>query len=670
MSSAISDRRQMPEGYRNRSNMSSKDGNISDIGSDKASQLNGSYKKSVQQCFSRYSCPPFHDLVMSAAHAPPSLEFETAQSRYHELDINAPRLVAKIIEVRRHLDSDANHQKLQKLRDDLANQGPFSTRKQRMADGIEKLRRQIDSVSSHSQLERMLAELESQQSRETSELASYHGKLAPSRAQTLLPDVLSEIFQQCAVPSPQSFSWGPLNAEMTALLNILRVCSTWRTVALQTPTLWSELHYTDTGTLPLDFYDMWLNRAAAVPLNLMIWPSLGCGEDSYWAGATELLHRHCDTIETLSVRLPPEDAELYPSLQPLFPHPHHPTSLRNLTVHSYSELIHSTLSNIPWSQLSRVEFREEYDTRTILPTQLFSILSQTCNLTHLFMNLGPAFGPLPSRLLLLPSLHTLDIAWISTGGDNNQLGSATTLHSLVNLFAPLLVPALKDFKLSADANTHVLPALTDLTRRSGFSLESLHINLWSSIPATVSAAGTIAMLRELPSLTSLHWESHDDDFPELTEALTQSDTLLPNLVDISLGLNSYEGLLPAFAEMIASRRAGTVSLLRSFHLKAYVPYREDLNGDFESPPPLSDDIKEANEGAFRRLKELTQEGPRGSVDFQHSNQTLQLIEPKDAVKENFVEASQGSGENLALDWDDDMGWRWVDAATLSRQQWL
>ncbi|KAJ7931695.1 hypothetical protein B0H13DRAFT_1857673 [Mycena leptocephala] len=520
-------------------------------------------------------------ITPAPAHATLPLGFSRA--RYHDLDTNAPRLVFKI----------------------------------------------QDS-----------AELEDQQAHEKAELASYYGKLRPSRAQTLLPDVLSEIFRQCGVPSPQLFRWGSLNLEMSTLLNILRVCSSWRAVALGTPGLWSELMYTDTETLPLAFYDQWLSRAAAVTLDLNIWPSFGSGEDSYWSGATALLHKHCNAIERLSLRLPVEDSGI--SLQPLFPHPHRLTSLRKLTVHSYDAFIHNTLSNIPWSQLSSIEFRVKYDTRFISHLELVSILSQAQNLTNLLLNLGPdvRFSPSSAQVLPLQNLRSLEMSW-TDNKEYYRLGIVP--HSFIDLFDKLRVPALKSLTLTVDKhiNPYVLPALTGLAGRSGFSLEFLHIELCSPIPTALSPESTIAFLREQVSLNSLHWHSYGRDLSELVEALRyigiDSETLLPNLVDISLGLNSYKGLLPAFTDMVASRRvvkspSQTIAQLRSFHLKAFIPYRESNDTAYSDDPPprplLADEIKDANEKASRRLLDLAKQGLRGSLDFQHFDQALKFTKPR------------------------------------------
>jgi hypothetical protein len=161
------------------------------------------------------------------------------------------------------------------------------------------------------------------------------------------------------------------------------------------------------------------------------------------------------------------------------------------------------------------------------------------------MGPGARFGPSSAQLISLQNLRSLEISWIDRE-KLYQLGIVP--HSFIDLFDKLRVPTLKSLTLCGDkhVNPYILPGLTGLADRSGFSLESLHIELRSSNPIALSAEGTIAFLREQASLKSLHWHSHDCDLSELVEALTyigiDSETLLPNLVDISLGLNSYEGV--------------------------------------------------------------------------------------------------------------------------------
>ncbi|KAJ6470334.1 hypothetical protein C8R45DRAFT_422722 [Mycena sanguinolenta] len=608
---------------------------------------------------------------------------EQRHARYHELDTNAPRLVAKIRVVKRHLDPEATRQLLRRLaHESMCTQTPM--RMDALHKTLERLKRVMASDVPYRQLERMLAELESQQSLETSELASFRGTLVLGRAQMLLPEILSEIFLQCNVHSPQHVYGGPLYLEMQTNLNILRVCSTWRAVALNTPALWCELRCELVGTLTLDVYHSWLRRAASVPLNLHIWPRGGWGGAKYWAGAAEILHTYCRTLGTVNLKIPGGLA-----LTPFFPPPHRPTALRNLTIHSYDDCIHNTLSNIPWSQLLRLELREEYEGRFISPTQLASILSQTVHLTHLVANLGPdrTFGPSPARLLHLLELHTLEISWIDPEGNFGGI----IPHSFIDLFDKLHAPALKFLTIttSEDADAFVLPALTSLAAHSKCSLESLHIGMGAFRSPVSSSMDTLAtLLRDLPTLTSLHWRGAD--LPGLTEALIRTTgddrALLPKLVDISLVLNSYDGLLPGFVEMIRSRRVSlnshppTVAVLRQFHLQGANPYVEDLDDDadddeyVEKPPQLSPTSKTANEDALTRLEELLananlQCSLRGLVDFRHFDQKLTLTARDIVVPQKHRQLAHVDGD-IHLHCDDELVWHWVDSPTLFSSEYI
>ncbi|KAJ7823813.1 hypothetical protein B0H14DRAFT_3145925 [Mycena olivaceomarginata] len=572
---------------------------------------------------------------MSTLEVVPTARTAQNHARYHELDMNVPRLLVRIKELRRCLDTEANRQKLLRLESDLANQGA------KLADRIARLKHQIDSASSQTQLETMLAELESQQSRENTELASYVGTLVPGRAQTLLPEMLSEIFLQCSISSPQNYIGGPLDVEMWTNVNIL---------------------------------------AASVPVDLNIWPAYG-GEHSYWSGAVEILHTNCNALGTLKLKLPRKNSSI--SMPPLFAHPHQPKNLRNLTIHSYDDSIHKALTNIPWIQLSSLEFRVKYEYRFISPAQLAVILAQTMNLTRLLADLGPdpRFGPSPPRVLNLPRLHTLDISW----GDDESYYDGIVPHSFIDLFDKLSVPALKSLKLTIgkDASAFVLPALTSLVARCAVALESLHcsIGMWCPIsPAASSADAIVGLLRESPSLISFHWGSDGCDLPDLVEALTHTDgdrtRILPKLVDISLRLDSYEGILPGFADMVASRRISdsqsqTPTSLRRFSLKAYrdFPLSDYDDVDHFELPSLSSDSRTANDDALRRLEEFTRNGLSGSVDFRHFDQTLKLVDAKAAVRQGWVTLSKVSGDN-SLYCDDNTVWHWVDAQTLYKQQQL
>jgi hypothetical protein len=214
----------------------------------------------------------------------------------------------------------------------------------------------------------------------------------------------------------------------------------------------------------------------------------------------------------------------------------------------------------------------------------------------------------------------LEITWI----DIEEQFDGIVPHSFIDLFDKLLVPELKSLTLttSQDADPFVLPALTSLAARSEFPLESLHIGMCdpnSSAPFPVDRF--VGFLRDLLTLTSLHWNSTGMELPGLVEALiyTANDhTLLPNLFDISLDFDGYDTvrnavqfinyssdddvifqLLPAFVDMVLSRRSSNrqclaVTSLRHFHLRTVVPYSVHSVSTTSSVP-----IKTANEAEVR-----------------------------------------------------------------------
>ncbi|KAJ6474830.1 hypothetical protein C8R45DRAFT_1010663 [Mycena sanguinolenta] len=592
-------------------------------------------------------------------------------ARYHELDANSPRLAAKLKEVKRHLDPVANSKKLQKLENDLAQQSPSSTRKQKLLATIERLKRQISSDSSRRQLESLLAELESQQTRETTKMASLRVTLPPSPAQTLIPDLLSEIFLHFNVSGPKEAyetNGLGLHAETQTKLNILRVCATWRAVALDTPLLWRELHYTDYDALPLEFYHIWLCRAASVPLDLDIWPTRGPGDSRYWAGAAELLNTHCRTLVMLRLKLPIWQYSRI-CVPPLFPPPHRPTNLRNLTIHWYDDQMHNTLANIPWSQLSRLEFRIRNEVKFISPTQLASILSQAVHLTHLVADLGPGkgFGPSSIDVLNMLELQTLEISWIEPANGYFD-GNGRIPHCFIDVFDKLFAPALKSLtvKIDPSSDTVFLPALTSLAARCQFPLESLHISM-----PDISTDTLIDLLSRLPTLTFFHWDVNGTGLPGVLEALTFAGgrhTLLPNLVDISLLVGSYDGLLPAFADMVMSRRASkcdessTVTSLRHFQLHCSV------DSCIEGTTLLSSPSQAAKQDAFSRLKDLTVADNntrfRGLLRSRHLDQELEPAKLGSELTPGWkgFQVPRLDGDNF-LYCDDDLVWHWVDKQT-------
>ncbi|TFK33498.1 hypothetical protein BDQ12DRAFT_715804 [Crucibulum laeve] len=106
-------------------------------------------------------------------------------------------------------------------------------------------------------------------------LKSIQGILSPIKA--LPHDMLAEIFLQC-LPDGPSFDWeNRSDVPENAPVLLTRICSSWRALALETPSLWMTLtFFADSYIIPsnpsrctkaIDLCKTWFSRAKSLPLN-------------------------------------------------------------------------------------------------------------------------------------------------------------------------------------------------------------------------------------------------------------------------------------------------------------------------------------------------------------------------------------------------------------------
>ncbi|KAJ7784149.1 hypothetical protein B0H16DRAFT_1491473 [Mycena metata] len=128
---------------------------------------------------------------------------------------------------------------------------------------------------------------------------------------TLPHELTSEIFLRCLPPVPELSSDaknGP-NASLAPLL-LLRICRTWRNVALSTPHLWVHLHLI-LADLPMDLDEVelerrvvdWFYRTGSCSLSFSV--ALGSPfVDGFGAEAIRaILRRHAPRLQTISLQL-------------------------------------------------------------------------------------------------------------------------------------------------------------------------------------------------------------------------------------------------------------------------------------------------------------------------------------------------------------------------------
>ncbi|KAJ7147980.1 hypothetical protein C8R46DRAFT_539503 [Mycena filopes] len=108
---------------------------------------------------------------------------------------------------------------------------------------------------------------------------------------TVPPEIMSEIFLRCLPPAPVESKVEQLSPHpRLAPLLLLRVCRTWKEIALSTPRLWDSLHLFDiTSPSPNPMTKVvtdWFGRAGSSPLTLSL--SLFENRTALGAGATVL----------------------------------------------------------------------------------------------------------------------------------------------------------------------------------------------------------------------------------------------------------------------------------------------------------------------------------------------------------------------------------------------
>ncbi|KAJ7772175.1 hypothetical protein B0H16DRAFT_1409618, partial [Mycena metata] len=97
----------------------------------------------------------------------------------------------------------------------------------------------------------------------------YHDLISPLRS--MPPEILQEIFMAC-LPTEH---YAIMDTSQAPLL-FGRVCSSWRSISLSTPTLWSSIHIVPSAIGPFESNDKfaslqaWLQRSGNCPLSISI----------------------------------------------------------------------------------------------------------------------------------------------------------------------------------------------------------------------------------------------------------------------------------------------------------------------------------------------------------------------------------------------------------------
>lgn len=312
----------------------------------------------------------------------------------------------------------------------------------------------------------------------------YNVALAPHK---MLPDhVLQLIFQLCV---PQGEVCVP-SIKVKPWLRLTRVCSSWRTLAINTSELWRavtmELRYIDDYEHKIQVAHQWLKRAGNMTRSLRISTS---GVDEKWCSeaidrlvlpfrfrSLDLLISHHQFDRILS--LPPQFTQSLENIQFLATS----NPLLDPNIDSNSEVSYpkdkflnlktlrmtATLSTshlmamFPWRQLRSIFV---WGT-TSLPCSFIHILGDSAVLEELRVTIYPdrsAASKAPTSFITLPNLRRLDLGF--AGGSNAEW-----------FLRLLILPKVETFRMSGPELDCTSLSFANLAQRSGMNqIRSLYL---------------------------------------------------------------------------------------------------------------------------------------------------------------------------------------------------
>ena len=312
----------------------------------------------------------------------------------------------------------------------------------------------------------------------------YKVALAPHK---MLPDhVLQLIFQRCV---PQDEVCVP-SVKVKPWLRLTRICSSWRTLAINTPELWRvvamELRYIDDYEHKVQVAHQWLKRAGHMTRSLRISTS---GVDEKWCAeaidrlvlpfrfrSLDLLISYHQFNRILS--LPPQFTQSLENLQflamsnPLLdPNTDSNTEVSypkdkflNLeTLRMTATLSASRLmAMFPWGQLRCIFV---WGT-TSLPSSFINMLSDSAVLEELRVTIDcdpPATSKAPASFITLPNLRSLDLGFRSESNAERLLRS-------------LILPKVEVIRMSGPRLDCTSLSFAKLAQRSGMNqIQSLYL---------------------------------------------------------------------------------------------------------------------------------------------------------------------------------------------------
>ena len=382
-----------------------------------------------------------------------------------------------------------------------------------------------------------------------------------ARFKRLPPEILSEIFVRCL---PEKTSFDPLLAPTV----LTHVCHDWRTIALNSPRLWSMIIVPDWQSLPsglLDLFKLWVARAGEAPLDVeigmfdedvMVLPESHTAQELFalMRRMLEAIGPHRKSIRRFRGVFPVQltqatgvgemtnaemisycgmlgdgqtfdfnDERIVDDDEILDIGPRR-ESLKSLAICGCAARLSSVMLQ---TQLTHIELLDLHKNENLCQKRAFELMSSLTQLKTCVLDLSkhePEDWVGPEERIVLPNIELLFLTW-SFPADIAQLLSSISTPSLEKL----------GLRGTPMVGRNQWSGLYDFLRASKPPLKRISIGDFASVDCRYLDVFTLCT--ELEHLTMNHCELPDELFRRLSVTDgTAEGTLLPNLQIFNIGV--------------------------------------------------------------------------------------------------------------------------------------
>ncbi|KAJ6578732.1 hypothetical protein DFH09DRAFT_1148219 [Mycena vulgaris] len=368
-------------------------------------------------------------------------------------------------------------------------------------------------------------------------LVTPHERGQPYPVLTLPTEITAEIFAHCLPTLPST----PRTDSAPLLLGC--ICSTWRSIAVATPELWSALKIALSNT-PVELIETWLSRAQNWPLSLVV----DCFQSD--GKFIDVLQRHSHTWHNVELGLPFEQFYLFgpdlhlPMLKRLAigamdywaPVSEPITAFRKAPVMRHLRLLESVLPAdivLPWAQLT------SFESDALSSDECLAILKYTPNIAE--CRVGIYFAALDDLPDVPPRMSLISLC------------ISSHLWEVMDILDHIAAPALQalDLKRIVIAADYYLPPLHRFLSTSGCQLREFAIRIQDTDERLIK--GVIELLETQAALEKL--ELRDASLGVLTAVfrrLSDGSLFLPQVCTLaaSIRVPTPQQINHAFPEML------------------------------------------------------------------------------------------------------------------------